>query len=223
MENTSSLIFTLLIVLVPIMLSRLIMENALKKLDGEIKLKLLDAFSNQRKYTLFITLPSLIVYILTLNYFPAHTWTIIIGFGSIYMIYFVLKNFSNYKKVKKLGVPISYLKKFKMAIILIFLGFICLGIYLLVQFNSSKKVTDKDYEAAVIAYKAYEKSLKNDYWGAIKTYSDAIDLDSTVATYYLNRGTSYLYLGDTVNAAKDYKKAEQLGAVDANNYLLYVK
>ena len=110
-----------------------------------------------------------------------------------------------------------------MAIFIIFLGFLSFGIYVIVLFNSSEEVTDKRYEASVMAFKAYEKSLKHDYFGSIKDYSGAIDLDTTVASYYLNRGTSYYYLGDKINAAKDYKKAAQLGETIANSYLLLVK
>lgn len=223
MDITTSYIFLIIILLLPNVLSRLIMEKAFNKLDGEIKLKLLDSFSNQRKYSLIISLPCLVIYLLSLKYFSEYTWSIILGFGSVYLVYIVWKSSVNYKKINQIAVSSQYIRAFRVSTFITFFGLIILGIYLTIFFNASGKVIDKKYEASVIAYKAYEKSLKRDYFGAVRDYSQAIDLDNTVANYYLNRGTTYFYLGDKVNAAKDYKKAAELGEEIANDYLLYAK
>ena len=219
MEISSGLIFTILILLVPIVISRLILESALKKLEADIKLKLLDAFSNQRKYSLIIVLPSLVVYILSLKYFPEQTWKIILGFGSVYLIFFILKNFLNYKKVKSLGAPIDYIKSFRMAVMIVFLGVLGFGIQIVYLYKSGNDDYNIRMEAWKHANEGDLKMIKHDYKGAIMDYSAAVNIDSLTSTYHTNLGSCWYYYGASYQAKKEWIKAISLGDTIAIRYL----
>jgi tetratricopeptide (TPR) repeat protein len=223
MEISSGLILTILLLLGPVLISRLIMEDALKRLDSNMKVKLLDAFSRQRKMSLLITLPALVLYMLALKYFPGYTWKIILGFGFFYIIYFIWKSFRNYKKLQEFEAPDHYSKKYRLATIIVLAGFIGFGIQLLYMYTSVNDENDNAYKASVAAYKGYEESRKQDYYASVSAYSEAIILDSTVSNYYLNRGTSYFYLGEKLKARKDYEKAAALGDTLGEKYLLYLE
>lgn len=61
----------------------------------------------------------------------------------------------------------------------------------------------------------YNRSLcywmNNDSLEAIRDLSAAIILRPNESDYWNNRGSMYLEMGDTLNACKDYQKAEDLG------------
>jgi tetratricopeptide (TPR) repeat protein len=219
MELYSSLILTLVIILGPIMISRLIMETATKKLDSEMKVKLLDAFSDQRKYALIVGLPLLIIYLLVLKFFPDYTWAIILGFGACYMLYYIWKSTRNYKKVKELGVPSDYLGKYKAAIIIVFLGFLGFGCQVAYQYGTRNDDYSQRLDAWQHANSGYLKMLRKDYKGAIEDYNAAISLDSTRSGYHTNLGTCWYYNGSVDLAQQEWLKAVMLGDTIAQRYL----
>lgn len=52
--------------------------------------------------------------------------------------------------------------------------------------------------------------LEMDYEGAIKAFSNAIEIDSMNSDAYIGRGDAYMAVGDYKQAWKDYEKAEEL-------------
>jgi tetratricopeptide (TPR) repeat protein len=55
-----------------------------------------------------------------------------------------------------------------------------------------------------------KKAKVKDYYGSIRDFNKAIQLDSNYASAYNNRGNSKGYLGDHNSAIKDFNKAIQL-------------
>ena len=116
--------------LVPIVISRLIMEKALGRLEGETKLKLLDAFAKQRKYSLYFVLPVILVYLLTMVYFANYATPIAVSVLGAFIVYGIARNTYSYRKMKALEVPADYLRAFKRSAVLTSLGFIALLVYI---------------------------------------------------------------------------------------------
>ena len=55
------------------------------------------------------------------------------------------------------------------------------------------------------------KGKLKDHSGVVEDYTRAIEIDPNYATAYFNRGVSKFYLGDTIGACKDARKAQELG------------
>jgi len=63
------------------------------------------------------------------------------------------------------------------------------------------------------------KYYNNDYIGAIKDFSKAIELNPKFEEAYFNRGFTKYLLGDYSGAIKDYSKAIELNPKNGNAYL----
>jgi len=133
---STSFIITFIIILLPVLISRFLLEKALKNLDPEMKVKLLDAFSNQRKYSGLIMLPLLVGYFLLLRFLPQYSLITITVFGISFIFYFVISRVLNYRKVVKLGLPEEYLKIQRLSILMIATGFVLVGIQIIFILNS---------------------------------------------------------------------------------------
>lgn len=125
---SNEVILSFILIFVPIFISRYLMEKALKELDAEMKVKLLDAFSNQRKYNGFILLPVIIIYFVLLKTMPEYSMLVIGIFGLAFIVYYALSRILAYRKMVMLQVPENYLKKYKISTWLVALGFIMVGI-----------------------------------------------------------------------------------------------
>ncbi|MDE0043409.1 MAG: trypsin-like peptidase domain-containing protein [Candidatus Poribacteria bacterium] len=68
--------------------------------------------------------------------------------------------------------------------------------------------------------RGYEKRMSGDYAGAIREFTDAIDLDSNAATTYVLRGICRAELGLHFAAISDYDIAIRLDPADANAYFM---
>lgn len=132
---STSLIITFIIVFLPILISRFLQEKALKNLDPDMKVKLLDAFSRQRKYSGLIMLPLLIGYFLLLQFLPEYSLITIAVFGVSFIFYFVISRLLNYRKMVRLGMPEEYLKIQRLSILMIATGFVLVGVQLFYILN----------------------------------------------------------------------------------------
>jgi hypothetical protein len=113
------------------MISRFVSEKALKILDNEEKAKLLDSFSNFRKYS---QIPVIVVFILYLiiNYInPPFADIAFIFLISIFLIFMFLTHFLINKKLSSMNLPKAYIKKFNIARHIYNSGFVILGVLLL--------------------------------------------------------------------------------------------
>jgi tetratricopeptide (TPR) repeat protein len=218
---SNDLILTIALLLIPLAISRLLMEKANAALDSETKIKLLDAFAKQRKYRLLIALPVLFLYLFSLKYFPENAASIITIAGILYGCYFVFQSLKNYRIVRSLSVSDAYLKTFKMASLIVFSGFVLLGVqicYLLYVKNEHS-----GNAAWEMATKAGEEMKRSDYKTAIEDYTQAIEMDPEEATNYLNRGTCYYYSGLKAEAGEDWQQALEMGRKEAEDWLKLLK
>ena len=63
-----------------------------------------------------------------------------------------------------------------------------------------------DYKAQLLFERGIQKSMDEAYAEAIELLSEAIALDNTKGTYYLNRGIAYDELKQTAKAKADYER-----------------
>lgn len=131
---SNGVIITFIILFVPILFSRFMMEKELKKLDAEMKVKLLDGFSNQRKYMGFVMLPIMLVYLFLLKMFPEYSLVCVGIFALLFIVYFIWSRRSNFRKIKELGAPEAYVNAFRNATIMVALGFLAVGVQIVLIF-----------------------------------------------------------------------------------------
>jgi|GEM_PF-1794031 len=212
---SNELIISIALILLPILISRFILEKALAKLDGETKLRLLDGFSRQRKYRLFILVPCLFVYLLSLKFFPDHIFSIVIVAGIVIAIYFVIGSILNYRKIRTLGVPDSYSNTYKWATLVVAAGFTAFAVHLFLMVHNTDEEYNTRHAAWEMGMKGVEDMKKGDYKAAIADITTSIELDSTVVGSYMNRGSSYYNIGMMKEAEKDWKKAASMGDPEA--------
>ncbi|MCW3104422.1 MAG: hypothetical protein JWO09_2862 [Bacteroidetes bacterium] len=216
---TNDSLISIALILLPILISRFMLERALGKLDGEMKLKLLDGFSKQRKYRLFIVVPCLFIYLLSLKFFPGQIINIVIFAGILLSVYFVAGSVVNYRKVRALGVPESYSNTYKWASTIVAAGFVAFAIHLFVILQTTDEGYNTKYTAWEMGMKGVEDMKQGNYSAAIADITKAIELDSTVVSSYMNRGTSYYNLRMMKEAEKDWKKAVSMGDPEAAQWL----
>lgn len=108
-----------------IIISRIIMANALKKLNDESKLKLVNTFSSGSSISLIIIFSAVVLYFITIQYFPDNYLILTIIYLLSLFIYLVFKLISNYQKLKNISISDDYLKSFWLSQIIFFIGFIC--------------------------------------------------------------------------------------------------
>ena len=68
--------------------------------------------------------------------------------------------------------------------------------------------------------RGYEKRMSGDYAGAIREFTDAIDLDPNAATTYILRGICRAELGQHFAAIADYDIAIRLDPADPDAYFM---
>ena len=59
-----------------------------------------------------------------------------------------------------------------------------------------------------------------DYYGAILDYNKAIEMDSSYADAYANRGVSKYYIENKKGACEDWSKAIELGFDNAKQWVI---
>jgi hypothetical protein len=203
------------IILVPVIISGFIMEKAQAKLSAEIKLELINAFSGKRKYSMLMLAGLILLMCLLVRFIPDHSLFISVGFLLTISALLIIRNIKNTKKLKALAVPEEYIKKFRVSALITASGFIIFIIVLLCV----SSFEDYGNDAAEQAYKGYTFMREKKYKEAVSEFTKAIAGDSSQASYFTNRGTSYYYLHDTVSACFDWKKAQLLGDQAAVQYM----
>jgi tetratricopeptide (TPR) repeat protein len=86
---------------------------------------------------------------------------------------------------------------------------------------------NKDYDQAIAidpqpvyySNRGLNKSIKGNHQDAIGDFNKALELDPDYMQAYMNRGTAYHYMGDSVNACQDVGKAYELGFKLARQFL----
>lgn len=102
-----------LILIVSTIISKIISENSIKLLDSEQKVKVVDTFSNMRKYYSIPGIVLLFGFLLFFDYLVVHISGIMILTILLVIIFshYSITTFYIFKKLKLLNLPDAYLKK----------------------------------------------------------------------------------------------------------------
>ena len=93
-------------------------------------------------------------------------------------------------------------------------------VFILLLFYACKNNTSEQHSADYYYNRGVLDYYKGDYKDALDNYNKAIALDSSISSYYSNRGVvREILLNDTLGALYDYKKAIQLN--DQNSLAYY--
>lgn len=109
MEN---LTIYFIIFFVTIILSRIVSERALKRLDTEEKGRLLDSFSSYRLYNTYISIGLVIAYFVVADYFWQGSTTLILVFICLFFTVSATITVLSYRKLKSLNMPQYYNNSF---------------------------------------------------------------------------------------------------------------
>lgn len=110
--------------------SRFVNEKALGFLDTTQKGQLVEAFSKDRKRSIFILGAIILIFLAGSRMISIDPiWATFIYFGAI-GVYFVVTALITNKRIQSLNFPESYMKSHRLASILRFLGFVLLIVFL---------------------------------------------------------------------------------------------
>ena len=129
-----SLIIGIFLLVALIVASRFISENALKLLSENEKAKILDSFSNFRKYN---QIPVLIIFalVLLIEYLePEYSVKIFITLMILFIVFMVVSHLLITKKLNNLNLPRDYRKKYDISRIVYFSGFAICGATIIFNF-----------------------------------------------------------------------------------------
>lgn len=127
--------FGFIIVILFIIVSRIISEKGLKRLDAEQKSRLLDAFSFHRIFYLVPLLALLVLYTVLIRALNDAIPLLFVLFLMFMVLYIIGYNLLSYRKLKKIEMPKDYIFHFILARtisffgILIFFSFLIIGMY----------------------------------------------------------------------------------------------
>ena len=116
--------------------ARFIMSNAVKKLDDQTKLALINIFSGRSNIRLIILLITVLAFLGALRFLPEFIFNLTIIYFVTFILYQVISSFLNYKKLKEISVPANYIKSFFIATAIILFGVIALFLSVIIQFNN---------------------------------------------------------------------------------------
>ena len=127
-------IIGLIVFFVLLVASRFLNEKALKILSSEEKVKLLDGFSNMRKYNLIPIIVFIGIYFLMNKYFPQLYLVIFISYFGLLIIFVILTSIITFKKLHKLELPKNYIKKYIFSMIIQYIGITILFTSIILNF-----------------------------------------------------------------------------------------
>src|SRR5437870_5662358 len=108
--------FGFIALVVAVIISRVIMEKALKNLTPEEKSKLLDAFSGYRIYNYAAIMILMVLYFGALRYFPELISTVMPVFLISFLLVTGTVSILTYRKLRGLGLPAAYIKHYLMSL-----------------------------------------------------------------------------------------------------------
>lgn len=111
-----------------ILINRSITSAALKKLDDETKLRLVNAFSDGGGIKSIVLFVIVIGYVLALQVYPQHIGMLTIGYAVLFGAYLLWKFTANYRKLKEIDVPREYFRSFYLGWAIFTLGVASLAI-----------------------------------------------------------------------------------------------
>jgi hypothetical protein len=115
-------IIGIVIFLLLIVVSRFLNERAIRTLNSEEKVKLIDSFSNMRKYNLIPIIVLIGLFFFLTSYFPEFYLTIIISYFGLLIIFVIITSLRTFKKLHKLELPAIYIKRYIVSMIVQYFG-----------------------------------------------------------------------------------------------------
>ena len=115
-------LFNLIILVVAIIISRIIMEKALRPLSPDQKARLVDSFSGYRTWNLAAVLGLAILYFAGLRYLPQ--WQEVTGlfFVIAFLLVTGLVSFLSWRRLKSLSLPDGYIKSYLISLGIQYVG-----------------------------------------------------------------------------------------------------
>ncbi|MDX6614617.1 MAG: hypothetical protein QOD75_3803 [Blastocatellia bacterium] len=114
--------FGLIALVAAVIISRVIMEKALKRLRPDEKAKLLDAFSGYRIYNYAVILILMVFYFGAMRYFPESASAIAPMFLILFLLVTITISVLSYRKLKGLGLPPQYVKNYLISLAVQYAG-----------------------------------------------------------------------------------------------------
>ncbi len=105
-----------------LLISRLLAERALRQLTSEQKASLLDSFSSFRTYGAVAVAVLLVVFIVAIEALPLWRLELLWTFLTIVVLSQIVRMTWSYLRMRKLGVPKSYVNSFVLRCVIYFLG-----------------------------------------------------------------------------------------------------
>lgn len=100
---STGLIVAFAVLMGSMILSRIILNNGLKKLEAEKKAELIDAFSKERLYQFGFIIVLTVGYFFLLKYQIASVPVLFVSYVCLFAAYFLVTTYMNYTKLKKRG------------------------------------------------------------------------------------------------------------------------
>ncbi|MGH9752182.1 MAG: hypothetical protein ACREA2_05305 [Blastocatellia bacterium] len=117
--------FPLLVIVIlfsAIVISRIITERALKRLNSEDKARLLDSFSGYRIFNSALLLGVFIIWFVADKYSPHWRSTLTIIFALSFLGVSAAISILSYRKMKGLNLPAGYIKSYLLSLAIQYLG-----------------------------------------------------------------------------------------------------
>lgn len=105
-------------------INRFVMTEATKKLADSDKLKVFEVFSKRNNLTTVLVLTIVIIYFGAIQYLPQFITQITIVYLTLFITYLIFRFVSNYKKLKQIKMPETYIKSFITSYSIFILGFL---------------------------------------------------------------------------------------------------
>ncbi len=119
---TTTELIPIIILLVSIVLSRYVMESALKELDNEQKGRLLGSFSAYRLANTTIIFGLVLLFLFGQNYYPDLTQQFTLLFIALFVGISATISILSYRKLQQLEMPAKYIRSFLIGLLIQFIG-----------------------------------------------------------------------------------------------------
>ncbi|HWQ36022.1 MAG TPA: hypothetical protein VNQ79_24480 [Blastocatellia bacterium] len=115
-------LFNFIFLIVAIVISRVIMERALRQLSADEKARLLDSFSGYRTWNLAAVLLLVVLYFAGMRYLPEWRLTWDLLFLASFLTVMLAVSVFSYRKLKELNLPTGYIRSYLLSLGIQYVG-----------------------------------------------------------------------------------------------------
>lgn len=115
-------LFNLIFLVAAIIISRFMMERALRRLSDTEKARLVDSFSVYRTWNFTIVLLLAMLYLMIMRYLPEwrSIWNLL--FFSLFLTIVITVSVLSWQKLKRLNLPEGYIRSYLLSLLIQYLG-----------------------------------------------------------------------------------------------------